>query len=353
MDTDGYIDKTGICEYTSVNKRLADDVYELICSLGLKATIYVGDAKLYGRITNKKYRVTFKANFYPFKLSRKKARQKNVRKNEHRFIVSCKQVDSVPVKCIQVDSPSKLYLCTKSFIPTHNTTMMLQLCLIKSVKEGAKWGIFSPEQNPPIDFYKDLIHTYIGKSTERYHSNQMTPEEYNRGMDFINEHFFFVYPKDDSPTPEYINERFGELIVKHKIDGCITDPYNQLDNDYGKNGRDDIYISAYLSKEKRFALNNDVYKIIIAHPKSNLTLNKAGNYECPTEYNLAGGAMWANKCDNLLATYRPFYTLEKVILQLNSVRKKLKNKNMSVYLELFRYTLIYFPIDTLSLLNKK
>jgi hypothetical protein len=121
-------------------------------------------------------------------------------------------------------------------IPNHGkTTLMLQLCLIRSVKEGLKWGIFSPEQNPPIDFYKDLIHTYIGKSTEKYHYNQMTPEEYERGMDFVNEHFFFVYPKDDSPTPDYINERFGELIVKHKISGCITDPYNQLDNDYGKN----------------------------------------------------------------------------------------------------------------------
>lgn len=229
-------------------------------------------------------------------------------------------------------------------IPNHGkTTMMLQLCLIKSLKEGAKWGIFSPEQNPPIDFYKDLIHTYIGKSTERYHSNQMTDAEYDKGMDFINEHFYFVYPKDESPTPDYINERFGELIVKHKIVGCITDPYNQLDNDYGKNGRDDIYISSYLSKEKRFALVNNIYKIIIAHPKSNLTVNKSGNYECPTEYNLAGGAMWANKCDNLLATYRPFYTQEKSNPTVEFRSQKIKKQK---YVGIPGTTQLHFDIFT-------
>ena len=200
-------------------------------------------------------------------------------------------------------------------IPGHGkTTMMLQLCLIRSAKEGLKWGVFSPEQNPPIDFYKDLIHTYIGKSTEKNHKkNYMSRAEYEKGMDFIHEHFFFVYPKDNSPTPKYINERFGELIVKHKIDGCITDPFNQLDNDLEKaNGRDDQYISVYLNDEKRFALDNKIYKIIIAHPRGNLQkVKNTHNYECPDEYNLSGGAMWANKCDNILATYRPFHGEDK------------------------------------------
>jgi hypothetical protein len=174
------------------------------------------------------------------------------------------------------------------------TTLMLQLMLIKSIKEGAKWGIFSPEQNPPIDFYNDLIHTYIGKSTEKFHENQMSKEEYERGMEFIHAHFYFLYPRDESPTPDYINERFGELIVKKGIVGCVTDPYNQLDNDYGKNGRDDIYISSFLTKEKRFALNNNIYKIIIAHPRGSVLKDKQGNYECPDVYDLAGGAMWNN-----------------------------------------------------------
>lgn len=212
-------------------------------------------------------------------------------------------------------------------IPNHGKTILtLQLCLIKSIKEGKKWGIFSPEQNPPIDFYKDLIHTYIGKSTEKYHSNQMSMDEYNKGMDFIHEHFYFVYPKDESPTPDYINERFGELIVKHKINGCIIDPFNQLDNDYGKHGRDDIYISSFLNKEKRFALTNNLYKMIIAHPKGGLVKGKEGNYECPDVYNVSGGAMWNNKCDNILVTYRPYYNTDKTNPEVEFRSQKIKKQ---------------------------
>ncbi len=205
------------------------------------------------------------------------------------------------------------------------TTLMLQLCLIKSVREGVKWGIFSPEQNPPIDFYKDLIHTYIGKSTEPHHFNQMSKEELQKGMDFIHEHFYFLYPKDDSPTPAYINERFAELMIKHKIAGCITDPYNQLDNDYGKNGRDDIYISSFLSREKRFALDNGIIKLIIAHPKGNI-MKIGKNYACPDVYDLAGGAMWNNKCDNILATYRPFYNEDKTNPMVEFRSQKIKKQ---------------------------
>ena len=82
----------------------------------------------------------------------------------------------------------------------------------------------------------------------------MTESEYIRGMDFIKDHFYYIYPENESPTPEYINARFVEVIKKHKVEGCIIDPYNQLDNDIRKNGgREDLYLSAFLSQQKRLA----------------------------------------------------------------------------------------------------
>jgi hypothetical protein len=39
-----------------------------------------------------------------------------------RTIVAVEPCPSVPVKCIAVDSPDRLYLCSESFIPTHNTS---------------------------------------------------------------------------------------------------------------------------------------------------------------------------------------------------------------------------------------
>lgn len=188
------------------------------------------------------------------------------------------------------------------------STMMMQLCLIKSVKDGYKWAFFSPEQDPPSDFYDDLIHMYIGKSTLPYYSNQMTEAEYITGMNFVKDHFFYIYPEDDSPTPEYINQRFEAVLYKHKIDGCIIDPYNQLDNDIRKTGgREDLYLSAFLSQQKRFAQRHKIFMFIVAHPKGTVKRNNNGDFEVPDVYDLAGGAMWANKCDNVLCTFRPYH----------------------------------------------
>ena len=186
------------------------------------------------------------------------------------------------------------------------STMITQLMLIKSVKEGTKWAIFSPEQYPPIDYYDDLIQTYIGKSTDRRYLNCMSVEEYKRGMEFVKEYFFYIFPETESPTPEYINTRFEECIVKHGVEGCLTDPYNQLENDIAKYKRDDLYISQFLTKKKRFVLLNNIYDLTVAHPNGSVQKDNNGEYNVPDYYDLAGGAMWANKMDNILCTHRPF-----------------------------------------------
>ena len=188
------------------------------------------------------------------------------------------------------------------------TTMWEQLCLMKSIIDGYKWAVFSPEQDPPSDFYDDLIHMYVGRNTLPNYGNQMSEADYIRGMDFIKNHFFYIFPEDDSPTPEYINTRFEAVIKKHKVDGCVIDPYNQLDNDIKKaGGREDMYLSSFLSKQKRFAQQHQIYMIIVAHPKGTISKNGSGDFECPDIYDLAGGAMWGNKCDNIICVYRPFH----------------------------------------------
>ena len=197
------------------------------------------------------------------------------------------------------------------------------------VFEGYKYAFFSPEQDPPDDFYDDLIHIYVGQNTQHGFANQMPEQEYIKGMDFIKDHFYYIYPENDSPTPEYINARFVEVIKKHKIDGCVIDPYNQLDNDIKKNGgREDLYLSAFLSKQKRLAQQYDIFMVIIAHPKGSLTKTTHGDYEKPNVYDLAGGAMWSNKCDNVLCTYRPYYTSDFTKRDVQFTSQKIKKQKL-------------------------
>jgi twinkle protein len=208
------------------------------------------------------------------------------------------------------------------------TTMLNNLCVLKAMYEDWKFGFFSPEQDPPNDFYNDLIHTYVGKSTEPYHSNQMTKEEYTQAMDFITKHFFYVYPESASPTPDYVNSCFEYLIDEYNVDACITDPFNQLDNDWKKFGRDDLYISEYLSKGKRFSQVNDIVYFIVGHPKGNLE-KIGGNYAMPTVYDYSGGAMWNNKCDDILCYHRPNAITEPENPECIFASQKIKKRKLT------------------------
>lgn len=213
-------------------------------------------------------------------------------------------------------------------IANHGKSKLIkQLMLIKSVREDVRWAIFSPEENPPYFFYSDLAHTYLGKPVSTRYYTHATEDEYGRAMNFIREHFFFIYPEDESPSPSYINERFLESMEKDGSTGFLTDPFNQLDNDWRKDGgRDDQYISKYLTAEKRFAMKQNVYKIIIAHPSNSLKRKADGNLPEPNIENLAGGALWSQKCDNVLCTHRPFYTSDYTIPTTQFHSQKIKKQ---------------------------
>lgn len=143
MDTDGYISTKGYAEYTSCDEKLANDVYSLILSLGVKATLNIYDAKLYGKVTGKKYRIHFTPVFNPFKLTRKSERFRKPKKPDvnRRFIVDVRRVESVPVCCIATKGKSHLFLAGERFIPTHNSQMSAFKVVMDALKkpDGVYW----------------------------------------------------------------------------------------------------------------------------------------------------------------------------------------------------------------------
>jgi len=189
------------------------------------------------------------------------------------------------------------------------SVMALQLMLMKSVFCGYKWAIFNPENSPADFFYQDIAEMYAGKPFDTTHPNCCTDEEREKAKEFINEHFYYVYPKDDSPTPDYILKRFVEIMIKHKVDGVMVDPFNQLAHDRGR-GRDDHYLEIFLNKTKRFAQNQDIFFIICAHPNKPEKSGTARIFDEPSVYDLAGGAMWNNKLDNILCYHRPNFFVD-------------------------------------------
>lgn len=124
MDTDGHAALDGGCEFDNTNGKLIDAAYELAVSLGLKATITEGRAKVNGKDCGPRWRVKFTTDLPVFRLSRKLARLKPCRRTTRfRYVVACEPVASVPTKCIAVDSPTRLYLAGYAMVPTHNTDL--------------------------------------------------------------------------------------------------------------------------------------------------------------------------------------------------------------------------------------
>jgi len=134
MDSDGYVDKKGSAEYCQVRKQIADGMAFLLRSMGVKVNVRESEAKLYGRVTGPRYRLTFK----PYKhqnlvtLPRRAERvQEQRRKPIPRVIKDVRRVSPVDARCITVAAEDGLYLVGETMVVTHNSPFAAALCLFE------------------------------------------------------------------------------------------------------------------------------------------------------------------------------------------------------------------------------
>jgi hypothetical protein len=199
--------------------------------------------------------------------------------------------------------------------------------VFRSILYDEKFATFGPEDCPAEEYYHDLTEILLGCELTSYNPNKPNREIYERAYDFITQHFFYVYPETDDPTPEYILERFLELLIKEKIDGADIDPFNQLTNNYKNHAGRDKYLEYILTKFLRFSQINQIYKMIVAHP---IKMAKAqdGNYPCPDVFDVADGAMWSNKMCNILVYHRPFAQIQPQNPMVEFHSKKIKRQKI-------------------------
>lgn len=123
MDSDGYIDVYGRCEFSNTNERLADAVIELAAGLGLRPTKRKKRVTLNGVEQTPAFQVKFAPHINVFRLHRKTARIRQGRFHSFRAIVDVREIEPRPVRCIQVGNPTGLFLAGPTFIPTHNSSL--------------------------------------------------------------------------------------------------------------------------------------------------------------------------------------------------------------------------------------
>ena len=200
--------------------------------------------------------------------------------------------------------------------------------LMRMVMFGEKVATFSPEDVPAEEYFHDYVEMLLGCECTPYNLNRPSDDIYEAAYDFVSKHIFYISAEMLSPTPQYIKEKFLELIVQEKVDYCCIDPFNQMTNDYkGYGGRTDKYLETLLADFSRFARKNDVYFWIIAHPKL-MERDRTGNYKCPDVFDVNDGAMWSNKMDNILVYHRPFAQTDPNNPLAEFHSKKIKKKSV-------------------------
>lgn len=165
IDTDGYVSPKGQVEFTSTLKGLAEQVVELVFTLGAKATMGEGRATIAGRDCGPKYRVKFMmADAAHLKRKAVKCRDSSVGAVRY---VWAEPTDSVPTVCIEVDSPDHTFLAGRTLLKTHN-----------SQRVSRRFALWALLQNPEL---RVAISSYEANVARRW--GRVIREDINQNPD--------------------------------------------------------------------------------------------------------------------------------------------------------------------------
>jgi len=234
MDTDGTVVKgVGSCQFAVTDRRLADDVFELIISLGYKCSRTTKRVEGRRPETSTCYILNFSTTDDVFRLERKhllhkEERPKTLARIGRRYVTAVVPIASVPVRCVQVDNDDHLYLAGRSMIPTHNSTLALDLCRAASIHNNMTSCFFSLEMTRS-EITMRLLSAEAKVPLNHIRNGQMNDEDWQklaRKMAEVSSAPLFI---DDSPnmTMMEIRAKARRLKQRHDLRVIVID-YMQL-----------------------------------------------------------------------------------------------------------------------------
>lgn len=164
IDSDGYVDKgRGRIRFVNINKRLVDDVCELVRGLGMRpiVTQQIPHDNSKGIVG---VHVCYTVQFNPIEDIPTRLKRKKIVRLPNRPRLGITKVVYNPNgekgKCVQVDSDDGLYLVGKKLIPTHNSSLIGLGYTLWLIIYGKKHYIVYTSQNhtKSVQFLEPLRH---------------------------------------------------------------------------------------------------------------------------------------------------------------------------------------------------
>jgi replicative DNA helicase len=233
LDTDGTVGNTGSVQLAVTNEKLAEGARELIQSLGYRCSMTTKLVKGRSPESSTCYLLNFTTTDQVFKLSRKQAVHKERLKHDPqrtrwRYITDVRPLASVPVRCVQVDSADHLFLAGRHMVPTHNSTLALDLARAASIKHNLASVIFSLEMSRN-EITMRLLSAEARVSLHSMRTGQMKDEDWTRLARRMSEVAHAPLFIDDSPNMSMmeIRAKCRRLKQQHDLRLVIID-YLQL-----------------------------------------------------------------------------------------------------------------------------
>jgi replicative DNA helicase len=233
LDTDGTVNPTGSVQIALTDERLIADVRELIHSLGYRTDLSTKRVRGRDDARSTCFTLTFTTDDDVFALERKRLVHKDRRRPPtahltQRYIVDVDRIESVPVRCVQIDHQSHLYLASRSMIPTHNSTLGIDIVRSASIKHNLASVVFSLEMSRN-EITMRLLSAEARVHLQKMRTGQMGEDDWAKvaaTMGKISNAPLFI---DDSPNMSLmeIRAKCRRLKQRHDLKLVVID-YLQL-----------------------------------------------------------------------------------------------------------------------------
>jgi replicative DNA helicase len=173
-------------------------------------------------------------------------------------------VETVAVRCVEVDATDHLYLAGPTMVPTHNSTLGLDIARSASIKNGLTSVIFSLEMSR-TEITMRLLSAEARIPLHHMRNGKMSDEDWNklvRKMGEVSEAPLFI---DDSPnlTMMEIRAKARRLKQRHDLRLIVID-YLQLMTSGKKVESRQLEVSEFSRQIKLLAKELDVPVVAIS-----------------------------------------------------------------------------------------